>query len=288
VSGAGSVSTNERRPVMKRAVMLMISAVYGAAAKLSDSLGHGLGRQRFRRPVVLTYHSVPAEELDAFDWQMRHVAAVAHVVRADSQLPVNGRPMVAITFDDAFAHVFDRVIPILRKYDLPATIFVPTGHLGSAPRWIERQSTIDRVGPVVSASRLRQTHEEQVVLGSHSVSHPRLAAVSDAQLREELIASKRTLEELTGKTVDTLALPYGSYSAAVVTTAREVGYRHVFANVPIAETNAHHVLRGRIDVSAADWRAEFRLKVAGAYQWMGFGVPAKRAVLRLLGRMPPG
>jgi hypothetical protein len=50
--------------------------------------------------------------------------------------------------------------------------------------------------------------------------------------------------------------------------ARRTGYRRVFTVEPevIASDSAGFTI-GRVGVNPDDWRAEFRLKIAGAYRW---------------------
>lgn len=44
---------------------------------------------------------------------------------------------LAVTFDDAFASVIDRALPILSALEVPATVFVPTGFMDARQplRW---------------------------------------------------------------------------------------------------------------------------------------------------------
>src|SRR5262249_11443170 len=139
-----------------------------------------------------------------------------------------------------------------------------------------------QVGTVATSVALAGADRRYVRLGSHSVTHPRLASIEAAALRHELEVSKETLEHVAGAGIDMIALPYGAWAPHVVSAAAAAGYRRVFANVPVART--HSILTGRTDVSPRDWPLEFRLKASGAYQWMAFAVPAKRQVLQLLGR----
>ncbi len=71
-------------------------------------------------------------------------------------------------------------------------------------------------------------------IGSHAVSHRRLAALDEAEQRDELAGSKRTLETLIGREVDTLAYPYGGPGAFDDRTERiaaEAGYRLGFSAI---------------------------------------------------------
>lgn len=65
-------------------------------------------------------------------------------------------------------------------------------------------------------------------VGSHTVTHPVLSALSPADVEKELVRSKRTIEDRTGRPVTALAYPYGRVEAVgevAVRTARDVGYR---------------------------------------------------------------
>jgi peptidoglycan/xylan/chitin deacetylase (PgdA/CDA1 family) len=64
-----------------------------------------------------------------------------------------------------------------------------------------------------------------VTIGSHGVHHVDLAAQDETVRRDELVESKRALEEATGAPVVHLAYPYGRCDAALVEAARAAGYR---------------------------------------------------------------
>jgi peptidoglycan/xylan/chitin deacetylase (PgdA/CDA1 family) len=96
---------------------------------------------------ILTYHRV-AELKDtptvdcrsvsatpsSFARQMRHLVRYYHVVSMPEVLDAveRNRPLpersVLITFDDAYADFADIAWPILRRFRLPATVFVPTAY----------------------------------------------------------------------------------------------------------------------------------------------------------------
>ena len=219
---------------MKRRLALAISLLYGGTSQLGRWIGARLGRTASQKTIILTYHSVPANQLAMFESQMRVLRAVATPVFADDEPRRNGRPCVAVTFDDAFQNVFDGALPIMARYGIPATVFVPTGYLGGQPGWAVTPGTTNRPADLVAASHTLAAADRRLIkFGSHTVSHPRLATVSAGQLDEELTMSRQTLERLTGSPVTLLALPYGSFNEGVLNAADSAGYKRVFANVPV-------------------------------------------------------
>lgn len=116
--------------------------------------GRGFSVRRRKQPCarILYYHRVNDDRdpfFDAistrvFENQMRylarhyHVVSLAEIVR---QLDGGGTPemLVGITFDDGYEDNYRNAFPILRRYNLPATIFLTTGCLDSgAPLWFEQ------------------------------------------------------------------------------------------------------------------------------------------------------
>jgi len=260
----------------KRLVMIAVSLVYGTGLTCARALARGSAGDA--EPIVMTYHSVRPEDVPRFERQMRHLSTRTTVF-PDDRRRRNGRPPVAVTFDDAFQNVFDNALPVMARHRIPATIFTPTGYLGGTAEWIARAG--GSAPAVVSADVVASTDRTRVRFASHTVSHPRLASLERDVVRDELTQSKRALESLVAEPVTMLALPYGSFSTPVLEEARAAGYDRVFANVPVTR-GAGDGLVGRINVTPADWPLEFRLKARGAYGWMALAVPAKRAVRALL------
>ncbi len=117
---------------------------------------------------------------------------------------------VSLTIDDTG---YDRVdtLGILDDYGVKGTFFLNTGIL-SQSSFLQN----------VFQSASQNGHE----IGSHTVSHPDLVTLSDAQLDFELDTAQQYLETLTGKPVVSLAYPFGSDDARV---RQAVGQRHLAA-----------------------------------------------------------
>lgn len=272
--------------MIKRVVVVVISVGYFGLAACHRLLAKMLGLAVRETRVVLTYHGVEDHETPRFDSQMLKLTRSTRPVFADAPFANEGGRSVAVTFDDAFQHVFDRVLPVLKERGIPATVFVPTGYLGTQATWPSADgrpnSSRDRVA---GRETLASVDARYVRLGSHSVTHPKLATTRGPDLDREFAASKLTLESVTGSTISMFALPYGSFTSDTIAAASRAGYAQVFANVPVRLSIFGSVaLLGRVNVTPADWPIEFHLKIHGAYDWLAFATPVKRAVVGFLGR----
>lgn len=94
-----------------------------------------------------------------------------------------------------------------------------------------------------------------ITVGSHTESHPSLAALSAEEQRQEIAGARRRLETLTGKSVTSFAYPFGGVddvSACTVAIAQEEGITIACANQPDSVrhgTSAHRVPR----IVVRDW-----------------------------------
>ena len=126
---------------------------------------------------VLTYHRVDEPHAhpslypglisatpEAFDQQMSYLAANYHVMAMPELLDActRGRPLppraVMITFDDACCDFAEHAWPTLKRYRLPATLFVPTAF----PDHPDRSFWWDRLYQAVSSTRRRDALETPV------------------------------------------------------------------------------------------------------------------------------
>jgi peptidoglycan/xylan/chitin deacetylase (PgdA/CDA1 family) len=131
-----------------------------------------------------------------------------------------------ITVDDGWRSNIDIMLPILERSGFESTIFVTTG----PEAWIFKKFEGHDRG--LTAEEVRDLHHRGVHIGSHSVTHPYLIELSDAEIRREFLDSKRTLEEWTGAPCRFLSIPGNFYNRRIAHIARACGYEAVYtANV---------------------------------------------------------
>jgi len=220
--------------------------------------------------VVIYYHSVKKEGVRQFEKQMAYLAKNYTVVKAShiKNAPTQGkRTIVAITFDDAFVSILKNALPVLKKWGLPANIFVPTGNLGKPPQWEILNRCFDKDETVISKEQVAKLNNEGFEVSSHTVSHPVLTGIDKDRLRYELLNSKRELERIIGCKVLAISYPYGAYGKRVCEAAKKAGYELGFTTEPcILNYQTDNLQIGRFAVSTRDSLMEFKLKVSGAYQ----------------------
>lgn len=150
-------------------------------------------------------------------------------IRKGKELEVNS---VAVTFDDGFLDVFQHAFPLLQQQAIPGTVFIVTGCVDEGKKGASRYFHPDR--PFMDWEQIRKLHQAGWTIGSHTVSHPKLSALSAAEAHRELHESKDTLEQKLGAEVKFLAYPFGTphtVSKRDQMLAMEVGYEAAFMNV---------------------------------------------------------
>ncbi len=120
-----------------------------------------------------------------------------------------GRP-VLITFDDGYLDNFTQALPVLVKYDFPATFYIITGKVGQ-PGYLNWE----QIGVMAI---------DGMDIGSHTVNHEDLSIVSTADLEHELVDSAGALSAHLGHPVYWFCYPSGKFNARVLQAEKADGY----------------------------------------------------------------
>jgi peptidoglycan/xylan/chitin deacetylase (PgdA/CDA1 family) len=205
--------------------------------------------------AILTYHSLDqstsvlstppglfAEHLKILrESNVRLVSLneIGHALRTGG--PLSQR--VAITFDDGFENVYEHALASLQRYGVAATVFLVSDYCGRTNSWPGQPLSIER-RPLLRWSQVREMSQVGVTFGSHTRTHPDLTGLAPRDIEEELIASKKAIEDAIGRGVDLLAYPYGAHDD----TVRSLAARHF----TLACTTRLDFVRPRSDVLALE------------------------------------
>lgn len=89
-----------------------------------------------------------------------------------------------------------------------------------------------------------------VTIGSHGYYHNDLAHIGTKKAADEMIRSKKYLEGITGKPVNSFAFPYGSYTRDIAEAAKDAGYNQLLAmDFHFDEDHADTSMRERFTVN---------------------------------------
>ena len=270
----------------------------------------GLNERLFKQARgarILVYHGICSSNptrfnslfltARTFEQHLQFYKKYFHIVSLDEYYEQQFRGNkfnVCLTFDDGFANNYEYVLPLLNKYEVPATFFV-TGirNAGYDILWNDFLAIAQEFGPpefecqreifvrnnqmayvsMVEGRPLKELLREEgfkkkaeliqilqcflspdimekvkvywmqmtssqikelsgspfATIGCHGYYHNDLARIPVRDMQEELIQSRRFLENLIQKPVDTLAFPYGSYSRETITVSKSLGFTKLLA-----------------------------------------------------------
>ncbi len=124
-----------------------------------------------------------------------------------------------LTFDDGYEDFYTDVFPLLKKYQMKATMYIVYDFIGRKGFMNEEEIK------EILASGL-------VELGSHTLDHLYLKYLPESTQRKQVIESKQKLEETFGIKVKTFAYPYGAFSEETVNFVKEAGYIAAVTVIP--------------------------------------------------------
>lgn len=130
---------------------------------------------------------------------------------------------VLITFDDAYANVLSYGLPALAKAGFTAIQFIPVNFIGKSNVWDVAAG--EKPEGLMDSSQLREWIAAGHDIGSHSLSHAYLTRLSLDQAREEIVASRKKLEDLFNRKIEHFCYPYGDWNPAVRDLVQEAGYK---------------------------------------------------------------
>jgi peptidoglycan/xylan/chitin deacetylase (PgdA/CDA1 family) len=240
------------------------------------------GRRRPGDVTILAYHRVGEgrREIDlprrSFNDQLAYLADHEGVrVRALDEALTHRDGGVVLTFDDGYRDFIDHVLPLLVRYQMPATLYLATGLVedGGGPA----------DPPPLTWSMLRDAVATGLVsIGSHTHDHANLSRATDDAADSEMRRSKELIEDQVQTPCRHFAYPWGVGSPGADRAARR---RFDTAALDGWRTNR----RGRIDphrlgrtpILRSDGPFFFRAKTRGL-------LDSEAMVYRAMGRGPWG
>ena len=139
------------------------------------------------------------------------------------QKPIPRRTAV-LTFDDAYASVFEQAFPVLKQRAIPFTVFVIAGLIGGTSHFYADRGEQPRRH--LDHGQLRSMLDSGLVeVGAHGYHHRDLTRTTGDSLSKELTTARDLLAQSLEVEIPYLAYPFGSTTPAVREEARRAGYQ---------------------------------------------------------------
>lgn len=188
---------------------------------------------------ILMYHKVDSNPHSGglglrvpckkFDWQIKflyshgyHSVTIDDVVKHfkyGNKLP--SKPIV-ISFDDGYENNYKYALPILKKYNFKATIFLVYNTLNKTN--IFDKPFHQPTNKMLTYSEVYKLIKNGIEIGSHTLNHPILTKVSINTARKEITDSKTNIEKRFGINIKVFCYPHGKYNSNIKVLVKQAGY----------------------------------------------------------------
>lgn len=227
-------------------------------------------------PVILTYHSISRGDSplkispELFAEQMAWLRDNARVVSLGeivcalaTHRPLSERAVV-LTFDDGFQDFHTSAAPLLHRWGLPATVFLPTGYCGKTNAWPGQPGWVEQE-PLLTWEHVAELARQGFSFGAHSVNHPALTRLPATEAQQEITQCKAQIEEQVGQPVEFFCYPYGRWNP-VVRNKVSLHYKGACATIARAvDPSSDPFALPRVDVHYLRHTRLFRMLFTGRF-----------------------
>lgn len=124
-----------------------------------------------------------------------------------------------LTFDDGYADFYTDAFPLLKKYQIKATIFIVNNFIG-------------RKGFLNKDQIQELLNSKLVEVGAHTLDHVYLKAAPEKTAQKEILESKLSLEKMFGSEVKTFAYPFGAFTQQTLDLVKGATFSAAVSVIP--------------------------------------------------------
>jgi len=183
-------------------------------------------RDRYVVPILMYHHvGIPSGKWrlntvseKSFDYQMNFLSRHGFQVISFDDLVTGvkeghefARNTVVIQFDDGYEDNYKYAFPVLKKYNMPAMIFLISDKM-NAPDFL----TWDEI---------REMERNNISFGAHTRTHVYLPKVDLAKARDEIAGSKKVIEDHLGHRIDYFCYPSGGFTQEDERLVMDAGFK---------------------------------------------------------------
>ena len=169
-----------------------------------------------RLPILMYHNVVSNPELSVelsisatkLEQQFQYLAeknyATFHFSELESRTKLPSKSVV-ITFDDVTENQLNFALPLLEKYNLKATFFIPFNYIGKTDLWNNGTEKI------MTFKQLKSLNSKYIELGHHSFEHKAYASLSETEINDDFDNCYKIIKQSGLNVSPALAYPYGNF-----------------------------------------------------------------------------
>jgi len=123
---------------------------------------------------------------------------------------------IRLTFDDGNLSDLEIAAPEIAARGFSAEFFVLTGRLDH-PRYL-------------APNQLHEMSRLGMAIGLHGHGHVDWRRVGDEEMQRETVASRRVLEDIMGRPITRVAIPFGSYNRGVIARLEVANFEAIYTS----------------------------------------------------------
>lgn len=179
---------------------------------------------------------------DLFEGQLKSLNDANYITYFVKDIPailnksiVAAPKSIILTFDDGYEDFYTNAFPILKKYQMKATIYIIIDFINKKGFLTDKE-----IKEIIDSGL--------VEIGSHTLDHVYLKTVSKAVAEKQIVESKRILEHRFKIPIETFAYPVGAFNQETIDIVKNAGYSAAVSVIPgisQSEVNLYYLNRIR-------------------------------------------
>ena len=176
-----------------------------------------------KRSKVIFYHDIHSKKkytdmstpIELFKKHIRIIKESGYEIVSKIHKPTG---QIEISFDDGFLGIYKN-IDVIKELDIPLQLFIIT-------------SNLEALNYINKSQLLELNSFSQITISSHTHKHSILNKISESEIVIELDTSKKLLENILNKQINSLCFPEGKFNKKVIEIAKKMGYSNLYTSIP--------------------------------------------------------